>query len=187
MRRDEAAFAAVVDAYQGRLLRYVARLLANPSPAEDIVQRVLIKCAASWKGPMEPSDELAAWLYRVAHNESLDLVRRERRLGFLHRRHAEERQAQGEDVARPEVGADSAAPSDEAAAAAEALRSLNDRDRLLVTLKVYEEKSYKEIADITGMSLSNVGVTLHNAMKKLADRLRKTGSAGAAPEEENRP
>jgi RNA polymerase sigma-70 factor (ECF subfamily) len=187
MRRDEAAFAAVVDAYQGRLLRYVARLLANPSPAEDVVQRVLIKCAASWKGPMEPSDELAAWLYRVAHNEALDHVRRERRLGFLHRRHAEERVARGEDIARPEVGTGADAPGDEAAAAAEALRSLGDRDRLLVTLKVYEEKSYKEIAAITGMSLSNVGVTLHNAMKKLAERLRRPDSAGAPPEKENRP
>ena len=98
-RRDEAAFAAVVDAYQGRLLRYVARLLANPSPAEDIVQRVFIKCAAHWKGPMEPSDDLSAWLYRLAHNEAIDYVRRERRRGFLHLRHAEEREASGETVA----------------------------------------------------------------------------------------
>ena len=167
MKRDEAAFAAVVDAYQGRLLRYVARLLANPSPAEDIVQRVFIKCAAHWKGPMEPSDDLSAWLYRLAHNEAIDYVRRERRRGFLHLRHAEEREASGETVAQPEVGG-AAAPDDAARNAEAALQSLGDRERQLVTLKVYEEKSYREIALITGMSQSHVGVALHNAMKKLA-------------------
>lgn len=159
--RDEAAFAGVVDAYQGRLLRYVARLLGSPSQAEDVVQRTFIKCATSWKGPMEPSDDLSAWLHRVAHNEAVDHARRERRIGLLHSRHAEEREAESEpprttdsDAAGPEV--------------VEALRRLGDRERLLVTLKVYEEKSYREIADITGMSTSNVGVTLHNAMRKLA-------------------
>ena len=163
--RGEAAFAAVVDAYQGRLLRYAARLLGNASAAEDVVQRTFIKCAASWKGGLEPGDALSAWLYRIAHNEALDLLRRERRRGFLHRRKADEDRHLGDDVQRP------AAPggaTDEALAAAEALRRLPDRDRLLVTLRVYEEKSYREIADITGLSVDNVGVTLHNALKKLA-------------------
>ena len=168
--RSEAAFAAVVDAYQTRLLRYVARLLGNASAAEDVVQRAFIKCAAAWKGPLEPSDDLSAWLYRVAHNEALDFARRERRRGFLHRRKADEDRHLGADVQAPAVGGD-ATPGDEALAAAAALRRLSDRDRLLVALKVYEQKTYREIADITGLSVSNVGVSLHNAMKKLAAML----------------
>ena len=166
-RRDEAAFAAVVDAYQGPLLRYAARLLGNASNAEDVVQRAFIKCAASWKGPLEPSDDLSAWLYRVAHNEALDLLRREQRRGFLHRRKADEDHLAGADVQAPATPGGEVA-SDDAALAADALRRLSDRDRLIVTLKVYEEKSYREIADIMGITVSNVGVTLHNALKKLA-------------------
>ena len=162
--RDEAAFAGVVDAYQGRLLRYVARLLGSPSQAEDVVQRTFIKCATSWKRPMEPSDDLSAWLHRVAHNEAVDHARRERRIGLLHSRHAEEREAETGNA----VPAQSQAPESAGPEVVEALRRLGDRERLLVTLKVYEEKSYREIADITGMSTSNVGVTLHNAMRKLA-------------------
>ena len=42
-------------------------------------------------------------------------------------------------------------------------------------LKVYEEKSYKEIGEITGLSTGNVGYILHHAMKKLAKELRKEG------------
>ena len=168
--RDEAAFVAMVDAYQGPLLRYAARLLGNASVAEDVVQRTFIKCAASWKGSLAPSDELSAWLYRVAHNEALDVVRRERRRGLLHRRKADEDHHAGTDIQPPPTPGGDSVP-DDALYAAEALRRLSDRDRLIVTLKVYEEKSYREIADIMGITVSNVGVTLHNALKKLADMI----------------
>jgi DNA-directed RNA polymerase specialized sigma24 family protein len=46
----------------------------------------------------------------------------------------------------------------------------------MVILKVYEEKSYKEISEITGLSVSNVGYILHFAMKKLAEELKKTSA-----------
>lgn len=171
-REEQQAFNAVVDAYQGVLLRYAARMLTNRSAAEDVVQNTLIKCAAHWSGAMVPSDDLAAWLYRVAHNEALDQLRRERRRWTLHRRHADEQHvvAEGVDVGKAE-------PSDAAAAAADALSILSERERQLVTLKVYEEKSYKEIAQITGLSVGNVGFILHGAMKKLAGHLAKKGEA----------
>lgn len=176
MKRDEVAFAAIVDAYQARLLRYVTRLLSHSSPAEDIVQRVFIKCATSWKGALEPSDDLSAWLYRIAHNEAIDYVRREKRLGFLHLRHREEREAEETHVTLPAKGMGAGEePTEEALEAVEALQRLGERDRQLVTLRVYEEKSYREIAEITGLSVNNVGVTLHNALKKLAIFLKKGG------------
>jgi len=71
------------------------------------------------------------------------------------------------------------APSEAAATAAEALSILSDRERHLVTLKVYEEKSYREIADITGLSIGNVGFILHGAMKKLARHLKAAQEDGA--------
>ena len=61
--------------------------------------------------------------------------------------------------------------SDRAENAAEALSRLSDRERQLVVLKVYEEKSYKEIAEITGLTVGNVGFILHTAIKKLAAML----------------
>ena len=43
-------------------------------------------------------------------------------------------------------------------------------------LKVYEEKSYREIADETGLTVGNVGFILHSAMKKLAAKLSRLRS-----------
>lgn len=165
---EQQAFCAVVDAYQGALLGYVARILSQRSAAEDVVQNVLVKCAAHWKGAMEPGAALAAWLYRVAHNEAVDHNRRDQRRWRLQRRQAED-----PAVGRAENADDHVPISDRAASAADALGVLTERERQLVVLKVYEEKSYREIAEIAGLSVGNVGFILHGAMRKLEDRLRR--------------
>jgi RNA polymerase sigma-70 factor (ECF subfamily) len=53
-----------------------------------------------------------------------------------------------------------------------AIDSLRPRAREVVLLKVQEGKSYREIAEITGLSATNVGYILHHAMKALAGKLR---------------
>lgn len=171
----QGVFARVVAEYESRLLRYVARLTGNASSAEDIVQETLVKLARRWRGALEPSPQLQGWLYRVAHNEAMDHERRESRLRALHARQAEE---QGEQFAADPAPGDSGGHEDLGDAAADALRGLSDRERELVTLKVYERKSYKEIAEITGLSVGNVGYILHHAMRKLAEKLAHREDAG---------
>ena len=56
-----------------------------------------------------------------------------------------------------------------------ALRTLSAREQQLVILKVYEEKTYKEISEITGLSAGNVGYILHHAMKKMSQVLKQDG------------
>lgn len=162
--KDEklAAYRRIVDAFEGVLLRYATRLTNNATSAQDVVQNAFVKFIRNWKGPLEVGGETSAWLYRVVHNEAVDYVRGESRLQKLHAEHG------GECLARETPPPD---PSDAALNAARALDALSPRERELVILKVYEEKSYKEIADITGLSVSNVGVILHGAMKKLAAKL----------------
>lgn len=163
---------AVIDAYEKPLLGYVSRLLGGGTLfAEDIVQNTFLKLIRSWKEPLVPSPALSSWLYRVAHNELVDFVRKEQRQRLLHAEHGEE--AIGGQGATTDPRELSGGVSDQALGAAEALRRLGDRERELVVLKVYEEKSYKEIAEITGLTVSNVGFILHTAMKKLATMLSK--------------
>ena len=57
--------------------------------AQDVVQNTFIKLFRKWKKGMQPSNRLKSWLYRVTHNEAVDLIRRESRLQVLHAKHAE--------------------------------------------------------------------------------------------------
>lgn len=156
------AFRRLFDAYEGMLLRYAARLTGNASAAEDVVQNTFVKFIRKWQKKVEVSSDVASWLYRVAHNEAVDHLRGEARLRKLHAEHG------ADVVARP---SSSGEVSERAENAAQALARLSDRERQLVVLKVYEEKSYKEIAEITGLSVGNVGFILHTAIKKLAAML----------------
>lgn len=155
---------ALVDAYEGALLRYVSRLMGNASSAEDVVQNTFLKFIRKWRKSLEVSPDASRWLYRVAHNEAVDFMRSESRLRRLHEEHG------AEAMSHPVAASN---PSERAENAAQALSRLTDRERELVVLKVYEEKSYAEIADITGLSTGNVGYILHNAMKKLAAMIQE--------------
>jgi len=166
------AFETVVATYQGPLLRYATRLAADADAAQDIVQDAFIRLLKKWREPMAPSPALSSWLYRVTHNCAVDHIRKISRRQDLHHRHAER---EGEPVVPPDRGR-AFAISDAAAAADAALKTLSLRERQLVVLKVYEEKSYREISEITDLSTGNVGYILHHAMKKLADTMRRNQS-----------
>jgi RNA polymerase sigma factor (sigma-70 family) len=166
----QQAFEAVVNCYEAALLRYVSRIVCDEALAQDVVQDSFLQLLRKWDGPMEESSRLSSWLYRVAHNRAVDTVRRQSRRRALHLRHAAEQPS----CAAPNCG-ESSEVGDRALAASTALRELSEREQQLVMLKVYEEKSYKEIAQIAGLSAGNVGYILHHAMRKLAEKLGRMG------------
>jgi RNA polymerase sigma-70 factor (ECF subfamily) len=162
------AFERVVNEYESALLRYGTRLLRNPDAAQDVVQEAFIRLFRKWKDELAPSPQVSSWLYRVVHNCAVDYLRKVTRRQALHQRHAKEQP----HMVAPDRGTGFRI-SEAAARAAAALDILKERERQLVILKVYEEKSYREIADISDLTVSNVGYILHHAMKKLAQELKK--------------
>jgi len=164
-----SAFNAIVSEYEGALLRYASRIICDQSAAQDVVQDTFIKLFKNWDDEMTPSPRISSWLYRVSHNHAVDYLRKISRRRDLHLRHAEER-----PHSIPPNRGEGFRISEAAARAAAALQKLSLRERQLVVLKVYEEKSYKEIAEIADLTTSNVGYILHYAMKKMAAELRRT-------------
>jgi len=160
---------ALVAEYEAPLLRYAARIVLDSGAAQDVVQNTFIRMLHGWPGEWKAGADLSSWLYRVAHNCAVDHIRKEARRKLLYLRHAEE-----QPEAFPPGGAGEPRVSDEAERAAQALRTLSLREQQLVILKVYEEKSYKEISAITGLTVTNVGYILHQAMKKMAQELQRT-------------
>lgn len=76
-RGDEHAFAAIFDRYHQRLYRYCLAILGNPQDAQDALQNTMVKVLRALPGE-ERKLELKPWLYRIAHNESIELLRRRR-------------------------------------------------------------------------------------------------------------
>lgn len=157
----------VLKEYEAPLLRYAARILHNDdASAQDVVQNVFIKLFKQWKPGTHPSARLKGWLFRVTHNEAVDLIRKESRRRDLHDRQLHE----------PTQCADAAhcAPSHDERKdlVLSLLNRLHPREQQIVVLRLQQGLSYEEIAGITGRSRGNVGNILHHAVKKLAARVQ---------------
>src|ERR1043165_8799368 len=74
---DERAFAAIFRRYHQSLYRFCLAIVGNPEDAQDALQNTTAKVLRALPGE-EREIELKPWLYRIAHNESIDLLRRRR-------------------------------------------------------------------------------------------------------------
>jgi len=163
--------------YQGPLVRYVERITRDLDRAADVVQETFLRLWSADPPPAAPA--LAQWLFTVARNLALDVRRKERRMNPL---------SDGllAGAASADGGPVEAAERDEnVARALAALSRLSPNQQEVVRLKFQNQFSYKQIAGITGLSVTNVGFLLHTAIRKIRQHLAPDQSAagglGAAP------
>src|SRR6476646_9031910 len=79
---DERAFAAIFRRYHQSLYRFCLGIVGDPQDAQDALQNTMVKVLRALPGE-ERRIELKPWLYRIAHNESIDLLRRRREMREL--------------------------------------------------------------------------------------------------------
>ena len=145
-----------VDAHADQLFRYCNGLTRNQADADDLVQTAFKKL---WENRKRLERQVAkSWLFRTAYRSMIDdyrKVKREREYRNSQEERATEFQSsiEDQDLIR------------------KALQVLTDEQKNLILLRDYEGYSYKELCDITGMSMSNVKITLFRCRKKLKEKL----------------
>jgi RNA polymerase sigma-70 factor (ECF subfamily) len=157
---EHAWIGPVVERYERPLMSYAAHLL-DADRAGDVVQETFCRLCRSPRAKVEPL--IPQWLYRVCRNLAMDIRRKERRM-----RPSPDQPT----LAHPGPGPDAMTEQrDEAARLAHALTRLTDRQQELLRLKFQQALSYKQIAQTTGLSVSNVGFILHTAIAQLKNQL----------------
>lgn len=161
---DHASVEALVAAHQAALLRYAMRILRDHDAAQDAVQEAFARYLKS--PPAERNGRgVSTWLFRVVHNAAVDLIRKESRM----RESCEQIDL---PLAEPPVSA--ALVAEETRRQLDALLDrLGENQRTVLVLKFQEKKSYREISEITGLTVTNVGFLIHKGLKKLAEFARK--------------
>jgi RNA polymerase sigma factor (sigma-70 family) len=172
--RRHGGMETVIDAYQAPLLRYAARLLNNATLAQDVVQNALIKLFRQWQPGQQPGAHLRNWLYRVVHNEAVDVIRAEERRKRLHGEHAV-----ALDLVETGGSQTDPPPDEREALVLRCLGVLDPAQRQVVLLRLQQGMSYEEIATVTGLSSGYVGNLLHFAVKRLAVEVKR--QEGVAP------
>jgi len=168
---QQAAFAALVQRHQSALLRHARAILGAGSPYEDVVQDVFLKLAES--PPELPAEilgdaerervQLLSWLHKVTRNACMDTIRSDTR-----RKHREHEIAASEAA---EGGLATIEERDTRALVERELAKLPVDQREVVALRLMGERSYKEIAEITGKNVGTVGWLISVGLKALGEGL----------------
>jgi len=151
--------------HAAELTRYTTGLLGgDDASARDVVQDAFVRL---WRKPPPDGSQLRAWLFAVCRSRAIDLLRRRGRQvdddgGLIARSVAE---SPSPDAAL--------AAGDTAAALFALVDTLPPRHAEVVRLKFRDDLSYAEIADVTGLTATNVGFILHTALKTLRERLSR--------------
>lgn len=153
---------STVDRYQRPLLRYAASLLGDDDRAADAVQETFCRLCRQRREAID--DHLAAWLFAVCRRHVIDLLRKSHRMGPT-----QTLNPNTPDVSDPPAALEQAELRDRVHTA---VTQLPDRQRELVALKFEHGFSYKQIAEITGLTVTNVGYLLHTAVTALRRELQ---------------
>lgn len=144
--------------YREPLLRFAASLVGESHAADVVQDTFLALCKTS---PAEVEQHLAAWLFRVCRNRALDVRRERGRLSDL-----------DEDEPSPESGPASRAERTESLSRVQSIvLGLPVQQRQALVLKFSGGLSYKEIAEVMELTVTNVGFILHTAIKSVRERL----------------
>ncbi|GAB4405507.1 MAG: RNA polymerase sigma factor [Bacteroidia bacterium] len=150
------AFEAVVRTYQRMLYYHIRRLVPSHDDADDVLQNTFLK---AWRGidGFRAASSLKTWLYRIATNEALTLLEKQKR-------------RVSQDLVHDHYQAPQEMPLDSDALQQHldtAIRSLPKRQRTIFQMRYYDELRYEEIAEVLDVSVGALKASYHHAVRKI--------------------
>jgi RNA polymerase sigma factor (sigma-70 family) len=153
---DERAFGAIFRRYHQPLYRFCLAIVGTPEDAQDALQNTMIKVMRALPGE-ERKIDLKPWLYRIAHNESIDMLRRRR----------ETRQLDVEQAAPGHGLAEDAATRDRLRRLIVDLKELPERQREVLVMREMAGLGFEEIGSALDTSGAVARQTLYEARQSL--------------------
>jgi RNA polymerase sigma-70 factor (ECF subfamily) len=153
---------ALLQRFERPLLQYATRILGDSDRARDVVQETFVKLQNEKREQIDNAP--AKWLFTVCRNGALNICRKEKRMTYLDQDLLETRESeQPAPFERIEA-------REASGFLIKILGTLPPRQQEVLQLKFQNDLSYQEISEITKLSVSNVGVMIHNALKTLRQR-----------------
>jgi RNA polymerase sigma-70 factor (ECF subfamily) len=158
---DREAFGPLVDVHKDMVYTVCLRMLTSEADAEEAAQDVFVKAFRSI-GSFQAKAKFSTWLYRIAYNHCISEIRKKVKMIDLVDELPEGEVDEGEIN-----GLESISAGERSKYLQIALESLAETDAVVVTLFYYDELSLEEIAEVTGLSSSNIRIKLHRSRKKM--------------------
>lgn len=161
----QKVFPMIVDQYSQSLYWKIRSIVLTHEDADDVLQNTFLK---AWKSlpTFQGKAKLSTWLYRIAINESLDFLRRQKTATLS--------SADADLSVANRLLADDYFDGDKSQAVLqEAIATLPDVQRTVFTLRYYDEMKYSEMSEILGTSEGSLKASYHIAVQKITDYVKR--------------
>ena len=163
-KTQRKAFERVVREYSEQLYWQVRRIVLTHEDANDVMQNVLLK-AWTRLDTFHQESRLYTWLYRIAVNESIDFVRRQK---------SQISASADEGAIANMLMADDYFDGDETQAQLqEAIAQLPDVQRMVFNLRYFDDMKYSEMSELLHTSEGSLKASYHIAVKKISDFFKR--------------
>ena len=155
----------IVDQYSQSLYWKIRSIVLTHEDTDDVLQNTFLK---AWKSlpTFQGKAKLSTWLYRIAINESLDFLRRQKAATLS--------SADADLLVANRLMADDYFDGDKSQALLqEAIATLPDVQRMVFTLRYYDEMKYSDISEILGTSEGSLKASYHIAVQKITDYVKR--------------
>lgn len=176
VRADQpGAFEELVQRYQQRLITVLTHLVGNAAEAEDLAQEVFLRIYKA-RAKYRPRSKFSTWLYTIANNLALNILRSRQRKPEVPLNTAESGplgpRPQEHMVSDPHSGPMKRLDRHELAEVVrQALDTLNERQRMAVVLNKFEDMGYAEIAEVMNLTPKAIKSLLSRARMNLRQAL----------------
>ena len=156
---QEKGLRMMMDVYQSRLYWHIRRLVNDEDAAKDILQETFIKVYQNFS-QFKKDSQLYTWLYRIASNEALQHLNKVKKM---------QKTEQDADVyLQNQKAENSGRNADEIEILLQdAIQKLPEKQRMVFTLRYYDDLPYEEISKILDMSVSTLKTNYHYAKSKI--------------------
>lgn len=165
---DDEAFRLIFGRYGRPIISFIYDMVGRRDLAEELTQETFVRAYKNLKA-LRDDTKLSTWLFGIAKNVARESLR------YKHR----ETDRVGFDDDRVLELSDGKQPPDRQLLDKElngviqdALGALDEDKRLVFTLKIFQQRSYEEIAEITGFSIPKLKTDLHRARTEMRRRIR---------------
>ena len=164
--RQREAFECIVKEYSGQLYWQIRRLVLSHEDANDLLQNTFIK---AWTNIdyFRGDAKMSTWLYRIALNECLTFLNKQRASNQLSIDDADMEMLN-------KLESDTYFDGDDTQKIfLQAIHTLPEKQQIVFNLKYFKEMKYEEISEIVGTSIGGLKASYHHAVKKIEAFLEK--------------
>lgn len=170
---DNEAFDTLLNRHQANIFAYIQHLVKDPDLANDIFQETFVKAIMAIKqGRYTGDGRFAAWLARIAHNLVFDSYRQDKSATLVSTDNEEVNVLNRKDLSEGTIE-DAIIDTQIMDDVRDLVSALPDDQRAVVEMRYYEDLSFKEIAERTGVSINTALGRMRYAILNMRRRIKE--------------